>query len=580
MMIMRINYLLISFLVLLCVGCSKEGTGLDVPEPDFVIGPKVEIPLKKEASPAPTCTKAHWTDNGDGTAAFVWDENSDVVTSVKHASAFVEFDNSKFYSHTTVSDIDGIVAKLATVNGVKLPVDEQAEMPVSKDDPLYCFSPVNTSNAAVVNAASGSVSVVAPMPQEFTQERNGETAGLSDYSYIYAEASVLFATREKITASEADFASAVSMLRFCVTNGTTDSFNIKRVSVNSQDKSAVFPDKLVWTAGDGVSEPADKSGYYNSVGVSIGGEGGEALPANTPQCYYVYALPIDGGFTDKKLVFAVETDHYTYNFTLSASKIVNSKFEAGKMYTFNFTLKDKEIHLSTITVSNCTAYGVASETTSQLVVVEVNAWNKDSIHGQNIRFVDLGIRKTVGAVTYKVLWAANNLGSEYSSGSGLYFQWGALRSYLNSTGDTYYSGDEDIQDGARDIVKNYLGSGAYKWCLPSAEDWQTLLDSSTQTYTFVSTGNFEGSIWRFRSTIAGYTDQIIYLPLTGFFYNQESAKTKNSDSRCHYWTSTSVSGGSQAISFGSTDGNTSFGSQSEQRSLGYAVRPILLIEVQ
>lgn len=567
-------------------------------------------------------SRAHWTDNNDKTASFVWDENSDVVTLVKHGESYVKFydesEKESFCSMTSVTPKtdDATQAQLTTTSKLKLTASGTEpnityDIPVSVNDPVYCFSPVNAANGSVVNATASAATITANMPAVFTQSATGKLEEFKDYSYIYTNTNLVQTDENAITAEGTEFKTAAAVLRFCLTDNTDTDIKLSSIKMEAEDGSKIFPNQLIWTAGNAtpIEEPTDKENYYSCIQVNTGGTDGATIAKNGTGTYYMYVLPSANAYTGKKLTFTVETNYLTYSFTLSASKITNSKFEAGKLYTFNMNLNEKSIELSTIEIASCETYDVSTEKTSVEVIESVNQWSQESVIAQNISFVDLGIRKMVNGTQYKVLWATANLGSKVSTAPGQYYQWGALQPYMSSTDNGYYTADEDIQGGSRDMVLNKYGDSNYKWCLPSANDWQVLVQSCAQTYAAIKTDDFDQSMWRFRRndnatlgadmTAAGYSlltegyaTQRIYFPITGF-YNSNGFQNLTV---CHYWTSTPVAGGTQAVSYSTTriegcwtvdtDGNKiwhegtndPFASENADRSLGYAIRPILFLE--
>lgn len=618
MMMKRKTILTYTISALLLASCSSDDLSNNKSTAE---GPKISIPVGDQS--ADLTTRAHWQDENDGTASFVWDTNSDVITAVKHAGNFVSFYNGEYYSKTKVtSKSDDATKAQLTTEGLSLSANDDGgaiayTIPVESGDPVYCISPVNSTNNAVVTSSSTSVTATLPMPNIFAQSASGKLEEFKDYSYIYAQTSINSAESNAITATGAKFSSAAAVLRFCLTDNTDTDIKLSSIKVASEDGSNIFPNQLIWTAGNAtpIEEPTNKDNYYNYIQVNTGETDGATIQKNGTSTFYMYVLPLNNGaaYTDKKLTFTLETNYLTYSFTLSASKITNSKFEAGKLYTFNMSLNEKSIELSTIEIASCETYDVSTEKTSVEVIESVNQWSQESVIAQNISFVDLGIRKVVDGTKYKVLWATANLGSKVSTTPGQYYQWGALQPYLSSTDNGYYTADEDIQGGSRDMVLNRYGDSNYKWCLPSDNDWNVLVQTCVQTYAAIKTEDFDQSMWRFRRndnaalgtdmTAAGYSlltegyaTQRIYFPVTGYYDTNGFQNL----TVCHYWTSTPAANGTdgkkQAVSYSTTriegrwtidtagnktwhEGtNDPFAPTNADRSLGYAIRPILFLE--
>lgn len=280
-------------IALVLASCNSMDTTQNNSE---VIGARITIPVDGASQ-----SRAHFSDNNDGTAGFVWDENSDVVTSVKHDNSFVRFYNGIYYSYTTVKNNSDTEATLTTEGLLEVNSGTDSDgniiftYPVKVDDPVFCFSPVNSTNGSTVDATSDAVSVKAKMPQVFTQTASSKLDEFKDYSYIYTNTIINKADENDIKAKGATFKSAGAVLRFCLTDNTDTDIKLSSIKMESQDGSAIFPNQLIWTAGNEtpIEEPTNKDGYYNYIQVITGESDGVTIQKDGTSTFYMYVLPFN-----------------------------------------------------------------------------------------------------------------------------------------------------------------------------------------------------------------------------------------------------------------------------------------------
>lgn len=615
--------------MLILASCSRA---IDVPETaepaKGIEGPHVTVPVQTASDMNKMSTRAHWTDNNDGTAGFVWDENSDMVTAIKHGEDFVQFYEDKdtkanFYSMSSVSPKaeENAEALVSTLHGILLtPTEDNLDynFPVAENDPVYCFSPVNDTNSSVVTASNSSATVTAKLPGTFTLSATDKLDELKDYSYIYGSTTLSQVNKNGIASNGAEFDAAVAVLRFCLTDKTDTDIKVTSIKMASQDGSKLFPNQLVWTAGamTPMAEPADKSGYYDTVQVQTGDTEGVTIAKNDKGTFYMYALPLDDAYNydGKKLVFTVESNYLTYSFTLSASKLASAatgnkaKFEAGKLYTFNMSLNEKNIELSTIEIADCKTYDVSTEQTTVVVLGGDADWSQTEDVSASMEFIGLDMTYTdpVTKKEYDVLWGTCNLGAKESIETGRLYSWGE---YLVKT-DANYSPSgyiatvsTDLSGTADDTVRKVMGNGHWQWIMPTQAMWQELLNNCTWEWITVkktSAGDdseenldFDASVWKISRKDAEHKIiGTILLPITGFMGEKIDATGtygKNNVARCNYWTSTPVTNeaGATQTSYALTtiyhiNGNTGTMSDpvltEQQRYQGFAIRPVLLKE--
>lgn len=139
--------------------------------------------------------------------------------------------------------------------------------------------------------------------------------------------------------------------------------------------------------------------------------------------------------------------------------------------------------------------------------------------------VDLGL---------SVKWRGWNVGANKPEEAGGYYAWGetetknnyswstykycmgnsnTLTKYCSNSGSGYngYTDDYSQLEPEDDVAIQKLGSG---WRMPIFEDWKELVQNCERE-TSVTINGVKG--WLFRSKIEGYTDNAIFLPITGIY---------------------------------------------------------------
>ena len=142
-------------------------------------------------------------------------------------------------------------------------------------------------------------------------------------------------------------------------------------------------------------------------------------------------------------------------------------------------------------------------------------------------YVDLGLPSGT-------LWATMNVGASKPSDAGLYFQWGDTQGYTadqvgtgdgkkafiwndykwNPSGDgetfTKYANPEDTLDLEDDAAHVHMGGD---WHMPSSEQFQELLDETTNTWT--TQDNVNGRLF----TSKKYPSKFIFFPAAGYAWD-------------------------------------------------------------
>lgn len=563
-------------------------------------------------------TRSSWNDNTDaqgGKVSYIWENSDNMLTAIKHGSEYVPFYESMssaaaYYSRTRFETVDVAKSKikLETVSGVKYDYDSENNQylyPVAVDDNMYCCHPIN--DKTTVASSSAAVTVDMSLPSTFSYNNLvNDLSAWKDYSYVYTSTTLKSVDDNAVVANVSHFNSACAIIRFNITNSTTSDIIITGIKMESNDGSKIYPNKLRFEDGT-ISEQDDKSEYYNRLTTSIGQV---TIPRNDRGRFYNLCFPLDGNFNGVPLKFTIDTNYLTYQLNLNSSAITNNKFEAGKIYTFNFSLEEKEVKLNTIEISHCTTYNIDNTESIEIVVTPQLTWHQTGDITAQMVFVSLGMTMTYEGKTYDVLWATCNLGAKEALETGHLFSWGEVARKVDSLYCPQgYIGTAttDIAYTEHDAVKHMLGEGHWFWMMPTKSMWEKIINECEwkwSTVKKVDTGNgseenldFDASVWKVQKKDAeGNVTGLIYLPITGYAGLDESTDTykKVEKARCCYWTSTpaSATAGGEEKSYAfytkyeidPNNPNTGQMSskdsaiQKHKRYNGFAIRPVLLRE--
>ena len=326
--------------------------------------------------------------------------------------------------------------------------------------------------------------------------------------------------------------------------------------------------------------------------------------------FYNLCFPLDGNFNGVPLKFTIDTNYLTYQLRLNTGESTISKFEAGKIYTFNFSLEEKAVRLNTIDISKCTTYNVDNTESIEIIVSPNVIWEQTGINSSQMVFVSLGMTTTIDGKEYDVLWATCNLGAKEAIETDFLYAWGEV----NRKNDNLYSPDDykgsansDISNTQYDAVKYSLGEGYWMWVTPTKEMWDKLMMKCTFTWKPVQKVDhggggeenldFDASVWEVKKLDAdNKVEGVIYLPITGYAGLDEKDNTykKVNTARCCYWTSTPCSYAAGATEkawafhtvYKIDPNNSSIGNMSDatiekcERYNGFAIRPVLLRQKQ
>ena len=518
-------------------------------------------------------TRSSWNDNTDaegGKVSYIWENSDNMLTAIKHGSEYVPFyetmsSAAAYYSKTRFETVDDAKSKikLETVSGVKYDYDSDNNKylyPVAAGDNMYLCHPINEDNVAV-HSSSATVQVDLPLPSTFSYNNLvNDLSAWKDYSYVYTSTTLQSVDDNSVVANASHFNSACAIIRFNITNNTTSDIIITGIKMESDDGSKIFPNKLRFADGT-ISEQDDKSGYYNKLTTSIDQV---TIPRNDKGRFYNLCFPLDGNFNGVPLKFTIDTNYLTYQLRLNTGERTISKFEAGKIYTFNFSLEEKEVKLNTIEISHCTTYNIDNTESIEIVVTPQLTWHQTGDITAQMVFVSLGMTMTYGGKNYDVLWATCNLGAKEALETGHLFSWGEVaRKEETLYSPEGYTGTAttDIAYTEHDAVKHLLGEGHWFWMMPTKAMWEKMIEECAWTWSTVKkvdTGtesednlDFDASVWKVqKKDMTGKVTGQIYLPITGYAGWDETSNTykKVEKARCCYWTSTPSSATSSTSS--------------------------------
>ena len=600
---MKYPYYILFSLLLLLTSCSEERDVRNSVQ-------RLDITF------ADTQSRSNWsdlTDTEDKKVVYVWkNDGNNMLTAIKHGSEYVPFFESmtsagEYYTKTKFETVDAAKSKITlhTVNGVKLNVaDGNYVYPVAAGDAMHCFHPINSNTT--VSSSADAVTVDMKLPSTFSYNKlSNDLTPLAQYSYVYTSTTLQSVDANKVVAVTSHFNSACAIIRFNVTNSVTSDIIITGIKMESDDGSQIFPIVLCFADGK-VAEQADKASYYSRLSTDIESA---TIPRSNTGTFYSMCFPLDEGtdFNGVPLKFTIDTNYLTYQLRLNSRVITNNKFEAGKIYTFNFTLEEKEIRLNTIDLSLCTTYNIDSAESLHIIVSPDAVWNQSGNESAQMVFVSLGMSATIDGKDYEVLWATCNLGAMEPIETGFHYAWGEVErkaASLYSPGGYTGTATTDIMNTQYDAVKAYLGGGYWLWCMPTKEMWQDIISNCTWTWKTVKKAadgnesednlNFYASVWEVtKRDNEGKLVGLIYLPITGYSGKDETTGEykKVNKARCHYWTSTPCSnaagGTATSWAFETTyvitdSGGTGNGKMTApvlkecERYNGYCIRPVLL----
>lgn len=468
---------------------------------------KEEVPALQEPSHVEMAltepqTKAHFKDV-DGTASFVWDVGSAMIAVVGHGAAPVQWTGGGYWSPMHISLIDA-----DSPNNVLRACSEDAleSSAAQAGDPLFFLSPVSGSALCSTAASAESVTVEFSMPSLFEQSKGGALEEFEPYCYIRGESSVksVPSASKNYVANSTTFRAIPAIFRFNVSNNTGSDMVLESVKITC-DK--LFPDKLRWTtdgAAVSVGEPADKSGYINTIKTSINWGRGETIPAKAGETvhkgtYYALCLPFDSDdpMQGATLAFILETREKTYTFNIPAADFFRSsavkRFASNKIYNFNFSLGESSVELEGVSIADWlrdSFYLPIVDITAD-VKANISYWVQDRHNLYTYGFMKM--------FESGPMWAECNLGEYLYSATESFFKWTEVTPTDASDSDYLAIYYDNITD--------------FKWKTPTQDDFKQLFNA--ENCDIEPCKDVESGVFGLRIKSKANTGASIFMPCSG-----------------------------------------------------------------
>lgn len=564
---------------------------------------------------ADASTRSSWNDRTDteDRVVYVWENNSNMLTAIKHGTQYVPFYETltsagQYLTMTRFETVDAERSKikLQTLYGVKYDVNGgDYTYPVAEGDAMYCCHPI--SDKTEITGTAEGVRVDMHLPGKFAfEERDNDLSSFADYSYVYTATTLQKVTDNDVIANTSHFNSACALIRYNITNNVSSDIIISGIHMESDDNTPLFPDVIRFETG-AIAEQSDKTGYFSGLTTEIKSV---TIPKGKKGVFYNICFPLDGNFNSVPLKFTIDTNYLTYQLRLNSDLITNHKFEAGKIYTFNFGLGEKDVKLNTIEISDCTTYNIDNAESLSVVITPNSEWDQTDDTPAQMVFVSLGMTTEIDGKEYDVLWATSNIGAREPIETGHHYAWGEVEkkseTLYSPEGYTAGTVSGDILDTDYDAVKRYLGEGYWMWAMPTKEMWDDIINNCEWRWQSVKISedapdsednlNFDASVWKVtKKDEGGDIVGVIYLPITGYsgLDGKSGTYKKVNKAVCYYWTSTPTPGSGSGATETSWAFSTSYYIDTEgggnghmsdptmlecERYNGFSIRPVLLKE--
>ena len=498
--------------------------------------PKEEAPALQEPSRVEMAlnqpqTKAHFEDV-DGTACFVWDVGSAMIAVVGHGAAPVQWTGGGYWSPMHISLIDP-----ASPNKVLRACSEHSleSNAAQVRDTLFFLSPVSGSALCSTAASADSVTVKFSMPSLFEQSTSQALEEFEPYCYIRGESSVksVPSASKNFVANSTTFRAIPAIFRFNVSNNTNTDMVLESVKITC-DK--LFPDKLRWTTNGAtvsVGEPADKSGYFNTIKTSINWGHGETIPAKAGETvhkgtYYALCLPFDddASMEGATLAFILETSEKTYTFNIPAADFFRSsavkRFASNKIYNFNFSLGESSVELEGVSIADWL------RNSFYLPIVDITADVKANISywvQDRHNLYTYGFMKMFQSGSAYTMWAECNVGEYMYSSTEFPLNW-----YEVTPSD---ESDEDYLALYYDSIKDF------KWQTPSTKDYEQLFKLPAANIEMCK--DVESGVFGLKFKSVDNPGAYIFLPCSGHRkenteYPEDGSTVIHRTFHSYYWT--------------------------------------------
>ena len=299
-------------------------------------------------------TRAHWSDlQGSGNLLFNWDytpagEDGNEMVMAFYKEKFIASTTGNYHTYASIhrhsdpeKQQDNHYASFTTV--------EKYDSPLSSGDYEDCrvvaLTPLRADNDTYIYSLESRVIANLPMPGTFEQNDDQEPDFLSNYMYMYADASITDGTAFLL------FEHIPATFRFKITNKRPEPARINSVKVTVVDTEGVeqpvasqFVDVLA--ASDEDIELSYSTISYTEVTTNINTD----LATDEKYTAYALVLPLYGNapLEGKKIRFTIDAsnpDNEYLSFELDAETLANANhgeynWVGGKSYTINMRLGD------------------------------------------------------------------------------------------------------------------------------------------------------------------------------------------------------------------------------------------------
>ena len=353
----------------LLASCNREDVTPE--QPDLPVTPEVPSgPYRltfEGGAGIETATRASWADpNGSGNLIFQWDytaedQDGNEMVMAFYKEKFLASTTGNYHTYASIhrhsdpeKQQDNHYASFTTV--------EKYDRPLSSGDYEDCrvvaLTPLRADNDTYIYSLENRVIANLPMPGTFEQNDDQEPDFLSNYMYMYADASITDGTAFLL------FEHIPATFRFKITNKRPEPARINSVKVTVVDTEGVeqpvasqFVDVLA--ASDEDIELSYSTISYTEVTTNINA----SLATDEKYTAYALVLPLFGNapLEGKKIRFTIDAsnpDNEYLSFELDAETLANANhgeynWVGGKSYTINMRLGDV-LYFDGVTVTDWT----------------------------------------------------------------------------------------------------------------------------------------------------------------------------------------------------------------------------------
>ena len=351
----------------LLASCNRES--ITPEQPDQPVTPEVPSgPYRltfEGGAGIETATRASWADpNGSGNLIFQWDytptgEDGNEMVMAFYKEKFIASTTGNYHTYASIhrhsdpeKQQDNHYASFTSVEKYDIPLSSG----YYEDCRVVALTPLRADNDTYIYSLESRVIANLPMPGTFEQNDDQEPDFLSNYMYMYADASITDGTAFLL------FEHIPATFRFKITNKRPEPARINSVKVTVVDTEGVeqpvasqYVDVLA--ASDEDIELSYSTISYTEVTTNINTD----LATDEKYTAYALVLPLFGNapLEGKKIRFTIDAsdpDNEYLSFELDAETLANANhgeynWVGGKSYTINMRLSDV-LYFESITVED------------------------------------------------------------------------------------------------------------------------------------------------------------------------------------------------------------------------------------